>query len=76
MPPLDGLRITTPFPAQADGAFTKAALSLRSRQPVQRIEVKSLQDKLCAQKLVVDFIPGQPERWTDIRKDTGGPPVV
>lgn len=53
-----------------------AALAVSRRQSVQRIEVKTLQEKLRAQRQVVDFVPGQPERWTDIRKDTGGPPVV
>ena len=57
-------------------AGVAAALAASGRQPVQRIEVKALQDKLRAQRQVVDFVPGQPERWTDIRKDTGGPPVV
>jgi hypothetical protein len=53
-----------------------AALAAKARNPVQRIEVKTLQDTLRAQHQVVDFVPGQPERWTDIRKDSGGPPVI
>lgn len=53
-----------------------AALAAKTRRSVQRIDVKSLQKKLRSQGQVVDFVPGQPERWTDIRTDTGGPPVV
>lgn len=53
-----------------------AALAAQARKPVQQIEVRALQAKLRTQKQVVDFIPGQPERWTDVRKDSGGPPVI
>lgn len=56
--------------------FRIAASANGGSQPVQRIEIKALQQKLRAQRQVVDFVPGQPERWTDVRKDTGGPPLV
>lgn len=57
-------------------AGVAAAAAAKDGQAVQRVDVKSLQDKLRAQRQVVDFIAGQPERWSDIRKDTGGPPEI
>ena len=54
-------------------AGTAAAMAVKAGQTVQQLDVPALQDKLRAQKQVVDFIPGQPERWTDVHKDTGGP---
>jgi hypothetical protein len=57
-------------------AGVAAAMAAKSRKPVQRISVKDLQAKLRAQHQVVDFVPGQPEHWTDIRKDSGGSSII
>ncbi|MBL8230546.1 MAG: FAD-dependent oxidoreductase [Bryobacterales bacterium] len=57
-------------------AGVAAAFAAKANQSIQRIDVKSLQQKLRAQGQVVDFVPGQPERWTDVHNNTGGPPVV
>lgn len=57
-------------------AGVAAAVAAKGGKSVQELDVAAVQAKLRAQKQVVDFIPGQPERWTDIRKDTGGHPVI
>jgi hypothetical protein len=57
-------------------AGVAAAMSAKSRRPVQKIDVRQLQEKLRSQRQVVDFVAGQPERWTDIRRDTGGSMTV
>jgi hypothetical protein len=56
-------------------AGVAAAMAAKgSGRPVQRVNVSALQKTLRAQKQVVDFIPGQPEKWSDPRGGTGGPP--
>lgn len=47
-----------------------AATAAQQNQPVQDVDVRALQDKLRAQKQVVDFIAGQPEKFQD---GTNGP---
>lgn len=51
-----------------------AATAAKAGQEVQKIDVPALQTKLREQRQVIDFIPGEPEHWKDIHKDTGGPP--
>ncbi len=53
-------------------AGAAAAMAAKSDKEVQQIDLPALQTRLREQKQVVDFIPGEPERWTDIHKDTGG----
>ena len=55
-------------------AGVAAATAARGDKALHQIDVPALQEKLRAQKQVVDFIPGEPEHWTDIHKNTGGPP--
>jgi len=50
-----------------------AAMAAKEKQAVQAVDVPKLQEKLRAQKQVVDFIPGQPEYWYDVNKNSGGP---
>lgn len=55
-------------------AGVAAAMVAKANQPVQSVDVPKLQEKLRAQKQVVDFIPGQPEHWYDVNKTPNGPP--
>jgi hypothetical protein len=57
-------------------AGVAAAMAAKSGQPVQALEVPVLQAKLRAQKQVVDFVPGAPEKWSDPKGSTGGPPEI
>lgn len=51
-----------------------AAMAAKAMQAVQGVDVPKLQDKLRAQKQVVDFLPGEPEYWYDVNKTPHGPP--
>ncbi|MGV3754042.1 MAG: FAD-dependent oxidoreductase [Verrucomicrobiota bacterium] len=51
-----------------------AAMAAKANQTVHEVDVPKLQEKLRAQKQVVDFIPGQPEFWYDVNKTPNGPP--
>ena len=53
-------------------AGAAAAMAAETGKAVQQVDVPALQGKLRTQKQVIDFIPGQPEKWTDIHKDSGG----
>lgn len=55
-------------------AGVAAALAAAQGQPVQKVDVADLQRHLRAQKQVVDFVPGMPEKWSDPKGGTGGPP--
>ena len=44
-------------------AGVAAALAAKEGKPVQKVDVSVLQAKLRAQKQVVDFLPGQPEKF-------------
>ncbi|MBI5394958.1 MAG: FAD-dependent oxidoreductase [Verrucomicrobia bacterium] len=44
-------------------AGVAAAVAAKENKPVQRLDVPALQDRLRSQKQVVDFQPGQPERF-------------
>ena len=50
-----------------------AAMAAKTGKEVQQVDVPALQTRLREQKQVIDFIPGEPEKWTDIHKNTGGP---
>ncbi len=55
-------------------AGVAAAMAARSGKPVQDVSVAQLQKRLRQEKQVIDFVPGQPEKWSDPRGGTGGPP--
>ncbi len=44
-------------------AGTAAALAAKAGKPVQDVDVAVLQERLRAKKQVVDFVPGQPEKF-------------
>jgi len=46
-------------------AGTAAALAAKDNKDVQSIDIPALQEKLRAQKQVIDFLPGQPEKFQD-----------
>ena len=54
-------------------AGVAAAMAATADTTVQKIDVAALQEKLRAQHQVIDFIPGEPENWTDVQKGTNGP---
>jgi hypothetical protein len=51
-------------------AGVAAATAAREKRPVQNIEISRLQERLRAQGQVIDFIPGQPEKCSELN----GPP--
>jgi hypothetical protein len=51
-------------------AGVAAAMALMQNGQVQQVDVPALQDKLRAQKQVVDILPGQPEKCQHLN----GPP--
>lgn len=53
-----------------------AAMAAKGDRNVQRVDVSKLQQILRAQKQVVDFVSGMPERWSDPKNGTGGIPEV
>jgi hypothetical protein len=55
-------------------AGVAAAIASRERQAVQSVNVPALQARLREQKQVVDFVSGRPEKWSDPKGGTGGPP--
>jgi hypothetical protein len=57
-------------------AGVAAAMSAKSGAAVQRVELGKLQAKLRAQKQAVDFVDGAPEKWSDPKSPTGGPPEI
>lgn len=44
-------------------AGTAAAIAAKEGKPVQQLDIAALQDKLRAEKQVVDFLPGQSEKF-------------
>ncbi|MDB6072615.1 MAG: Xanthan lyase, partial [Verrucomicrobiaceae bacterium] len=66
-------RLESVWMISGHAAGVAAATTAKTGMPVQQIDMPALQEKLRAEKQVVDFIPGQPEHWTDIHKDSGGP---
>ncbi len=55
-------------------AGTAAAQAVATSKSVQQIDLPRLQASLRQQKQVIDFVPGQPEKWSDPRGGTGGIP--
>ncbi len=55
-------------------AGVAASMAARGNRSVQNIHRGQLQQTLRRQRQVVDFIPGQPEKWSDPKGGTGGPP--
>lgn len=64
------LRLESVWMITGHAAGLAATLAQRHNTDVQAVPVTELQDKLRAQKQVVDFIPGEPEKCTDLN----GPP--
>ncbi len=48
-------------------AGVAAALAAREGKDIQSIDIPALQEKLRAQQQVVDFLPGQPEKFPDTK---------
>ena len=57
-------------------AGVAAAMAARSSRAVQSVAVPELQKTLRAQNQVVDFVAGVPEKWSDPKGGTGGPPEI
>lgn len=57
------LRLESVWMITGHAAGVAAATAARNDRPVQQLDVPALQEKLRAQKQVVDFIEGQPERF-------------
>lgn len=64
------LRLESVWMITGHAAGIAAALAIKEDVPVQKVPLAALQDKLRAQKQVVDFIPGQPEKCEHLN----GPP--
>lgn len=65
------LRLESVWMIAGHAAGVAAATAARAGKPVQQIDIPALQEKLRAQNQVIDFIPGQPERFEG---STGGHP--
>jgi hypothetical protein len=63
------LRLESVWMITGHAAGVAAAMAARDGKAVQAVEVPALQEKLRAQRQVVDFLPGQPERF---EKGNGG----
>lgn len=55
-------------------AGVAAAMAAQKKLPVAKVDLSKLQAKLRAQKQVIDFVSGAPEKWSDPKGGTGGPP--
>ncbi len=55
-------------------AGVAAAMAAASGKAVQGIDVGHLQARLRREHQVIDFVKGQPEKWSDPKGGTGGPP--
>jgi len=55
-------------------AGVAASMAARGNRTVQNVHRGQLQQTLRRQRQVIDFIPGQPEKWSDPKGGTGGPP--
>lgn len=64
------LRLESVWMITGHAAGIAAALAIKNDVPVQKVPVTTLQEKLRAQKQVVDFIPGLPEKCEHLN----GPP--
>jgi hypothetical protein len=64
------LRLESVWMITGHAAGVAAAISLQTDCVVQEVSVTAVQEKLRAQKQVIDFIPGQPEKCEHLN----GPP--
>ncbi|MBC7979014.1 MAG: FAD-dependent oxidoreductase [Armatimonadetes bacterium] len=64
------LRLESTWMITGHAAGVAAAMAAKDGTDVQRVNVTALQDKLRAQKQVIDFLPGQPEKCEHLN----GPP--
>jgi hypothetical protein len=64
------LRLESVWMIAGHAAGVAAVMAAKEGSEVQRVNVPALQDKLRAQKQVIDFIPGQPEKCEHLN----GPP--
>jgi len=64
------LRLESVWMITGHAAGVASAMAAKERLEVQQVNVAALQDKLRAQRQVVDFIPGQPEKCEHLN----GPP--
>jgi hypothetical protein len=64
------LRVESTWMVTGHAAGVAAAMALKNGIAVQKVNVAALQDKLRAQKQVIDFIHGQPEKCEHLN----GPP--
>jgi len=64
-------RVESTWMVGGQAAGTAAAVCAKEGIAVQKVDIKALQEKLKVQKQVVDFVPGQPERFPH---GTNGPP--
>lgn len=64
------LRLESTWMITGHAAGVAAAMALKDGTDVQKVNISALQDKLRAQKQVIDFIPGQPEKCEHLN----GPP--
>ncbi|MBL8210908.1 MAG: FAD-dependent oxidoreductase [Bryobacterales bacterium] len=55
-------------------AGVAAAMAVQDKRPVQQVPIAKLQAQLRQQRQVIDFVPGAPEKWSDPKGGTGGPP--
>jgi hypothetical protein len=44
-------------------AGTAAAMAAKDGKALQALDIGALQDKLRAEKQIIDFLPGQPEKF-------------
>ena len=64
------LRLESTWMVTGHAAGVAAAMVAKDGSDVQKVNIAALQDKLRAQKQVVDFVPGQPEKCEHLN----GPP--
>jgi hypothetical protein len=63
------LRLESTWMMVGHAAGVAAAMAGKAGQTVQAVDVPALQEKLRAQKQIVDFIPGQPEQFDDGKRE-------
>ncbi len=63
------LRLESTWMMVGHAAGVAAAMAAKSGQTVQSVDVPVLQEKLRAQKQILDFIPGQPEQFDDGKRE-------
>lgn len=63
------LRLESTWMMVGHAAGVAAAMAAKDGTTVQSIDVPALQEKLRAQKQIIDFIPGQPEQFEDGKRE-------